>query len=583
MEFVLLVAISIIPVIISISLLFHSRSKLTKALSLFLLSLCFWQIDIAILYANDYYSQEFIDRTFRLFRIGSIMLMPLSYYFVYYLVQVHQEFHHYRKIFNKVGLNLSLAFSLLVYIVNFTSYGVETYTTHPETSFAPSHFVPVYGSLHSLFLINILIVFIHTIYLLRITVKVKEAYFRGFYTKLAFGSLFVFLNGVFSGFGLYPLYFSSFNSILVAVLLFLSFFQLQSERLNSVNLALGQQSTLLEEMMNINPNYLVVRDMDDKIVKVNHSICQLLAVTREELIGMDFTSFLKRFPLCGGNDELLKLTREDGEVHYIHWGIMTFEHQHEEHYTLCYGIDYTNQKLNEQLLITSEKSKVIGELAASIAHEIRNPLTTVRGFLQLMKERKKESDFEGIMLGEIDRIDEVLKELLLLAKPEAKSEEVPTEQELSLDVFQEIMNVKILFEGIAMEQNKQIVVINSLPAETLISFYRSHFKQVIINTVKNSMEALPERGTIKIKLDLWKDCVRIRIIDNGKGISKKRLSRIGEPYFTNKEKGTGIGLTICFKLVKDYEGEMSVKSKVGWGTTVTLLLQKKEMLEIIAK
>lgn len=79
---------------------------------------------------------------------------------------------------------------------------------------------------------------------------------------------------------------------------------------------------------------------------------------------------------------------------------------------------------------------------------------------------------------------------------------------------------------------------------------------------------------LKIILDEWKDKIRIRIVDNGEGIEKERLARVGEPYYTSKEKGTGIGLTVCYKLVKEHNGEMTVKSKEKWGTVVTLLFPK---------
>ena len=94
----------------------------------------------------------------------------------------------------------------------------------------------------------------------------------------------------------------------------------------------------------------------------------------------------------------------------------------------------------------------------------------------------------------------------------------------------------------------------------------------MIHILKNSMESLSTKGRIKIKIDETNSKIRIRIIDNGQGIPKGRLMRIGEPYYTNKEKGNGLGLTICFKLIQDYAGRMNVKSKIGWGTTVTILL-----------
>jgi signal transduction histidine kinase len=573
MEFVLLIAISLIPVIISGSLLYYSKNEITNGLSIFLVLLCFWQIDIAFLYANDFMSEEVIDVAFRLFRIGPIMIMPLMYYFAYLIVKMNKELGAFRKIFTKAGLVVVCVFSLIVYVINFTSIGIVSYSVIPETAFSPSHLIPEYGELNSTFLINIIFVFIHTLFILILTSKLKNAFYKLFFTKLALGAVFVFINGVISGFGVIPLYVSSFNSILVAIILFLGFFQMQSQRLNLANQNLEKQSDLMEEVMNINPNYLVVLNKANEIIKVNTSMCTLLSITREEVIGQDFSSLLK-----GRNEEkfetgrLQKISLMDGMVHYIQFGFKFLAYKNEEEYTLFYGIDYTNQKENELLQLSSEKSKVIGELAASIAHEIRNPLTTVRGFMQLSKEKNPNGEYEKIVLEEIDRINEVLKELLLLAKPEAKASTEIDQEELNTDVYQEIMNVSKLFQGASLEQNKEIKITSRLQSTAWAAISKSHFKQVVINILKNSLEALSQKGAIKIKLAAVDGQIRISITDNGKGITKERLSRIGEPYFTNKEKGTGIGLTICFKLMKDYDGEMVVKSKAGWGTSVSLWL-----------
>ncbi|TFD99902.1 ATP-binding protein [Jeotgalibacillus sp. R-1-5s-1] len=577
MEFILLIAISLIPAIVAASLPFYSKTEVTKALSLFLMFLCLWQIDIAFLYAYEFFSETLIGTVFRLFRIGPIMIMPLMYYFGYYLVKNNPEVKGYKWFFNRTGFYVLLSFSIIVYLVNFTNLGVTGYTVVPETDIAPQHLIPIYGTLNSTFLINILLVFINTFFLLNVTVKLNDHYFKVFYTKLAFGAVFVFLNGIISGFGVLPLYFSSFNSILVAILLFLGFFEMQSNKLNDANTRLSKQSSLLETIMNINPNYLVVLNKDHHMIRLNDSICHLLSIKKEDMLCKDFSKLKQDFALMIEDNSLQRIMRPTGEVHFVQWGFKDLELNDEENYTLFYGVDFTNQKENEELLLSTEKTKVVGELAASIAHEIRNPLTTVRGFIQLLSERNINSEHEHIILDEIDRIDEVLKELLLLAKPEAAISQTNPD-DLKIDVMQEISNVKLLFEPVAHEQNKQISIINKLPDHTFTKMQKSHFKQVMINTVKNSLEALSTNGCIKIKIDAFEECVRIRIIDNGKGISRKRMSRIGEPYFTNKEKGTGIGLAICFKLIKDYEGKMTVKSKQGWGTTVTVLLPKSERL-----
>lgn len=234
-----------------------------------------------------------------------------------------------------------------------------------------------------------------------------------------------------------------------------------------------------------------------------------------------------------------------------------------------FGNDVTEQKKNEQLLLSSEKMKVIGEMAAGVAHEIRNPLTTIRGFIQLLRERNPDSTYERILIEEIDRINQVLKELLILGKPEAKSDELASVE--PFDAVDEVKNINLLFNAMATEEGKKIQLTNKLMQKQNIMMDKSHFKQVMINIIKNSLEAIREGGKVKIVLDEHKEYIRIRVMDNGEGISKERLARIGEPYFTSKEKGNGIGLTICFKIMSENKGKMFVKSKERYGTVVTML------------
>ncbi|WP_421378049.1 ATP-binding protein [Bacillus salacetis] len=571
MEFVLVLAVALIPLIISVSLLIYYKTAVSRALSLFLLLLCCWQIDISVLYAHKLFQLSTIDFLFRVFRTGSILMTPLIYFFCYNIVRENPAMHAFKRIFNKAGVVLVIAFSTGVYLVNFTSMGIREYRLVPEEMWAPSHLMPVYGPLHFTYIINIVIVCLFAAALLLLSLKMEDQFYRSFYKKLAVGEAFVLINGIISGFGVLPLYFSSLNSIIVAIALFLGFFQMQARRLNTANQNLARQSSLMEEIMNINPNFITVLNRNNQIIKMNEAMESLVSVPADDLLGKDVT-VLQRSPnqLDMTSDKLQRINRRTGETLYVQWGYKTLKHREKETYTLVFGIDYTNQKRNEQLLLSSEKSKVIGELAASIAHEIRNPLTTIRGFIQLLKEKDPESQYEDIILEEIVRIDEVLSEMLLLAKPEARDEE--EKKNVQIDVIKELANIKMLFDAVALEQNKQLTLEDKLGDSPDAYFNPSHFKQVILNILKNSFEATKEKDEVKLKVDEKEGCIRIRIIDNGKGISKERLSRIGEPYFTNKEKGTGIGLTICFKLIKDYSGEMKVLSKVGWGTVTTILL-----------
>ncbi|MGG6432285.1 ATP-binding protein [Anoxybacillus sp. D401a] len=228
------------------------------------------------------------------------------------------------------------------------------------------------------------------------------------------------------------------------------------------------------------------------------------------------------------------------------------------------GRDITQQKVAEQLLLKKEKLSVIGELAAGIAHEIRNPLTSIKGFLQMMKETKEVDErFVQIMLDEIERVNQIVSQLLVLAKPQMKSY-----KPLALhDVLDYVIG---LFTYEAILQNVQM----KYEPRTSATVYgdKNELIQVFVNVVKNALEAMPKGGTITISAKEKDDRVHVIIEDTGKGIEQERLKRIGEPFYTLKEKGMGLGLTTSMKMVHEHKGTMQIESKVGKGTRVHIIL-----------
>lgn len=228
------------------------------------------------------------------------------------------------------------------------------------------------------------------------------------------------------------------------------------------------------------------------------------------------------------------------------------------------GRDITQQKVAEQLLLKKEKLSVIGELAAGIAHEIRNPLTSIKGFLQMMKETKQVDErFVQIMLDEIERVNQIVTQLLVLAKPQMKAYK-------PLHLNDVIDYVIELFTYEAILQNVQI---KYEPRTTAIVYGdKNELIQVVVNVVKNALEAMPKGGVLTITTEDEDDRVHLVIEDTGKGIEQERLKHIGEPFYTLKEKGMGLGLTMSMKIVHEHKGTMHIESKVGEGTKVHIVL-----------
>lgn len=224
----------------------------------------------------------------------------------------------------------------------------------------------------------------------------------------------------------------------------------------------------------------------------------------------------------------------------------------------------------------SEKLNTLGELAASIAHEVRNPLTVVKGFLQLMQqeEKGKNYDYFSLVLSELGRAESIINDYLNFAKPQFdKIEEFPL-----VDVLTE---VKMLLDPLALKQGVQLH--SYLDSGDFHLFTdRNQLKQALVNLIKNAIEATSEGGKVTITLKQIDHYAYIYIADTGKGMNHEQLSRIGTLFYTTKDKGTGLGTSVSLRIIETMKGKVSYKSKLGIGTEVTMILPegKKELVNI---
>jgi signal transduction histidine kinase len=225
--------------------------------------------------------------------------------------------------------------------------------------------------------------------------------------------------------------------------------------------------------------------------------------------------------------------------------------------------DISERKSAEEILLRSEKLSIVGELAAGIAHEIRNPLTTIKGFMQLYQ--REDSSIDNLLLSELDRIETITSQLLTLGKPQA--------------VELKRTNVLELIEG-TLELLAPEAAMNNIQfkltfeeSSYFITCEKNQLKQVFLNIFKNAMEAMKDGGDIQIGLRKGPEdeCV-ISVQDQGCGIPEELLPRLGEPFYTLKEKGTGLGLMISNKIIKQHNGSITFKSKSKEGTIVEIKL-----------
>ncbi|MFD0695079.1 PAS domain S-box protein [Paenibacillus sp. GCM10027628] len=235
--------------------------------------------------------------------------------------------------------------------------------------------------------------------------------------------------------------------------------------------------------------------------------------------------------------------------------------------TVITFVDITEQKKTQELLIKSDKLSAVGQLAAGVAHEIRNPLTALKGFLQLLKTNSpKEQYYIEIMQNELQRIEFIVNEFLFVSKPQAIHFEPRRLDSIVMSTI-ELLQPQALLGNIELEAELEA----ELP---LVSCDEHQLKQVFINILKNALESMSLGGVMRIQAfsaNHGKD-LTIRFIDQGCGIAPERLPKLGEPFYSTKEKGTGLGLMVCYRIIEAHDGTMKIRSKLGEGTTVEITL-----------
>lgn len=222
----------------------------------------------------------------------------------------------------------------------------------------------------------------------------------------------------------------------------------------------------------------------------------------------------------------------------------------------------------EENLRRAEKLSTLGEMAAVLAHEIRNPLGSIRGTAEILKDDYRPGDpkyeFIDIQIKETERLNRVVEDFLRMARP-------PSIQRVPCLIQSELKTVLTLVTNDA--QRRQIALNLLLPSvEIIISGDGEKLRQAFLNIIINALQATPPGGTVGIELDKSDSDIEIKFRDSGYGVDPENMQRIFEPFFTTKSDGTGLGLAISKKIIEGHGGTMLVESAVGQGTTVLIRL-----------
>ncbi|AFK06267.1 MULTISPECIES: ATP-binding protein [Mesotoga] len=328
---------------------------------------------------------------------------------------------------------------------------------------------------------------------------------------------------------------------------------------------------------------IIVCSVDGEITEINRTAGFLLNIEREELIGKKIQSMK---PQLGSIIDLLSDAMRIGETitltdqYFEAFGERYFDVRitplREEKRKGLTGVilsldDITRRRNLEQELKGREKLAALGEMSARVAHEIRNPITIIGGFVKRIlasSDRKKTEEYAKILMDELQRLDRIVGEVLEVSRRKAK----PSKE--AFDLVSMTREILAGFEEKAASENVKLVLYTK---EERIEYYgnRDKIKQVIINLVQNAIEASESGDEVHVTLEKDSEEIRFSAWNGGKTIPEETLKRIFEPFFTTKTLGTGLGLSICKKIVEEHGGSIHASSG-SEGTVFTFRLPTKE-------
>ncbi|WP_340373126.1 PAS domain S-box protein [Peribacillus sp. FSL E2-0218] len=311
---------------------------------------------------------------------------------------------------------------------------------------------------------------------------------------------------------------------------------------------------------------------------INEAGQEILEISKDRLLSFTVKEFIEKVP---GNapdlnahienvyqhevfSSIIPIKFEDGRVKHIEF--LTRKNVYSSLNLSIFRDVSKNLEMQEQIR-KSDTLNVVGELAAGIAHEIRNPMTALKGFIQLLEDGV-EGDFSTyfhVITSEIKRIETIITEFLVLAKPQALKI-IKQDVHTILKETLELLAAQALLDNIQFDTYFEEV-------ELPVLCEANQLKQVFINIIKNALEVMPDGGSVRIKTSRCSGkYVCISITDQGMGISSEKLKKLGEPFYTTKDRGTGLGLMVSYKIIEEHKGYIDVESQVDQGTSFHIYL-----------
>jgi PAS domain S-box-containing protein len=356
--------------------------------------------------------------------------------------------------------------------------------------------------------------------------------------------------------------------------------KLDNEQHRELLLSAVDEISLLETVLDSIDVGILVCDEENKLVMVNKYARRLLPLNFTE--GSHILSSIDDERITGFLKETLQNSDRvaDKEINITHKGgnrllsvnVLPLVRDKRIKGSLIYIEDITEKRKGEARLRRAENLASLTTLAAGVAHEIKNPLGAISIHLQLLQKalaKTKQQDgktekYLGVINEEVDRLNRIVVDFLFAVRPMALELREGDINKLIKEVTEFVtVEMKQLKIKCALELGENLPKI--LMDDRLI-------KQALLNLIKNAQTAMPDGGTFTVTTTGTDSEIKIQLCDTGVGISEKNISKIFEPYFTTSESGTGLGLTMVFKIIKEHQGEITVESSPGKGAKFEIIL-----------
>lgn len=336
---------------------------------------------------------------------------------------------------------------------------------------------------------------------------------------------------------------------------------------------------------------VIVTNRDNKVILANRTMEEFISIPIERI-------YSREIGYCNFDPEIKEVLDEaltgsdnvvDREIHLgrtdqrIILSVLPLLGNGEAAGHVIIFVDITEKRVREMQLRQAEGLAALTTLSAGVAHEIKNPLTSIDIHIQLMKkeiaklegeETKNMSNLLVIVKEEVDRLNSIVQDFLFAVRPMSMS--------TSMEDINEIVKEMAQFLQYEVEEEDIEFVLDLDEDLPRVVVDPKYLKQAFLNVIKNAIEAIHEKGEIHIKTESTEEGdVVVHIVDNGEGIPESRMGKIYDPYFTTKKFGSGLGLVIVYKIIKELGGKLKVKSKEGVGTRFSIelpVLEKKKKL-----